>query len=381
MKKSIIALIFVFLTQSASAQESVPLFEDIPAYESSSSASTQTASPVSSGAGRRIDLTPKASQTAEMERMPAQASKTSGTIQRPKLGRDAEPLSSLVIAPFPNTTIEIDPSSKKVKETLAEEKYTESQIKDEDLIKRSTPLTMTESDKAGAQKVMQEKARALSLNRHDASKFKLAGIGFGWDSESVYDELSELGYTLQRVEKSIPLFRTSYYENLCRQQHRLTIVDEIRRCILEYAESDEVHYVFRETYVRPQSRETIQVSYSSPETMNVVYKIVYRNLGDNSLNTSRKSMAKKMRRQEDFWNMIFDTYGLPDENDKLIWGNPDTVYMQVLMRGSAYDAYIILEDRLIQDKDYEAAQSDFATLRRPTAFTINGELPQTDEED
>ena len=68
MKKSIIALIFVFLTQSASAQESVPLFEDIPAYESSSSASTQTASPVSSGVGRRIDLTPKASQTAETER-------------------------------------------------------------------------------------------------------------------------------------------------------------------------------------------------------------------------------------------------------------------------------------------------------------------------
>ncbi len=362
MKKCTFAFIFVLLAQNVMAQETIPLFEDIPVYEQSASSQNES----------KTNVRSEKAISAKQSTQPEKAS-------QPRLGRNAEPLSSLVIAPFPNTTIEIDPSERKIKNKVENKPFDEKGIKETDLIKRETPLNMTESESAGAKKIMDEKARALSLNRHDVSKFKLAGIYLGLEPESVYEELEELGYTLQRVEKSIPLFKTTYYEELCRQKQGLTIVDEIKRCILDYAENDEVHYIFRETYVRPQSHETIQVSYSSPETMNSAYKIVYKNKGDNSLNTSRKNMAKKMRRQEEFWNMIFDTYGLPDENNKMIWGNTDTVYMQVLMHGTAYDAYVIMEDRMIQDKDFEAAQTDFQTLRKPTTFTINGIVP--DEED
>lgn len=372
MKKCAFALLMAFLTQSAVAQETIPLFDDTPA-------------PISSGVNSAVMPGGNANNKTNVAAYSG-ASRTAGqpaienkTVQRPRLGRDAEPLTSIAIAPFPNVTIDIDTADRpRTKEDKTPQK---SVIAESELIKRDTPLNMTESAKNAAQKIIGEKASSLSLGRHDVSQFKIANIHFGMDTEEVYDELSDLGYTLTRVEKSIPLFRTTYYDEVCRQKKGLTVLDDIRKCILDFAEENEHHYVFRETYTRPQSRETIQVSYSSPATNNVSYKIVYQNRGDNSLNSSRQNRAKKMQRHQDFWNIVFEQYGLPDENERLLWGNMNTRYMQATMRGSAYDAYIVLEDRLIQDKDYEAAQSDFQTLRRPTAFTLNGQIPESEEDE
>ncbi len=381
MKKCVFALVVASLPLVVFAQETIPLFEDIPAYEQSEKqvqSKTQT-TPKDVASAKPV----KESQVGSMPgSLIVGKSVSEKNARRPRLGRDAEPLTSLVIAPFPNTTIDIDNSSKPQKE-MQDKKFEEQGIAESELIKRETPLNMTESGKEHplTKKMLAEKMKARSLMRHDVSKFTLVGLRFGYDTETVFEELSELGYSLQRVEKSIPLFRTTVYDEICRKKKGLSIVSDIRKCILDYAESDETHYVFRETYNRALSRETVQVYYSTPQTGNVVYKIVYQNLGDHSLNSSRKNMAKKMQRQKDFWDLMFETYGLPDENDKILWGDSETVYMKALMQGSAYDAYVVMEDRLIQDKDFEAAQKEFATLRRPTKFTLTGEIPAEDDAD
>ncbi len=375
MKKCVFALIIATLPFTVLAQETIPLFEDIPAFK-------QPAAPVQSKAQPAEDDT---NQSAELQEGSVPGApvmgKPVGKRHPRRLGRDAEPLTSLVIAPFPNTTIEIDSSGKPKKEG-ADKKFEEQGIAESDLIKRETPVNMTESERDHplTKRMLAEKLKANSLSRHDVSKFSLVGLRFGDDSETVYEQLYELGYALQKVEKSIPLFRTTVYDEKCRQ-NGLVIVDDIRKCILSYAEDDEAHYVFRETYTRALSRETVQVYYTSPDTGNVVYKIIYQNRGDHSLNSSRKNLAKKMQRQKDFWDLMFDTYGLPDDNNKILWGDGETKYMQANMRGSAYDAYVVMEDRLIQDKDFEAAQKEFETLRRPTKFTLTGELPEEDVAD
>ncbi len=361
MKKCAFALLFTLWTQNLSAQEAIPLFAD------SSFEPSQTVSEKQS-LNSKTDV-PTVVNTSNL---PIVNEKKSEQPKRRRLGRDAEPLTKLVIAPFPNTTIEIDSRSSMAQEKARNKKYVEQNIPESELIKRETPVTMTETIDERTKQIMGEKIRAGALNRHDVSQFKIAGLKLGMDTQTVYEEMVELGYTLTRVEKSIPLFRTSYYDDICRRKHGLTILSDIRQCVLNYAEKDEIHYVFRETYERPQSKETVQVSYSTPDTMNVAYKIAYKSKGDNSLGTSRPSLAKKKQRHEEFWNMIFDTYGLPDENDTILWGNPNTIYMRALMRGTSYDAYVFMEDRLIQDKDYESAQTAFKTLRKPTTFTLTG---------
>ena len=54
--------------------------------------------------------------------------------------------------------------------------------------------------------------------------------------------------------------------------------------------------------------------------------------------------------------------------------------MKAFMTGSAYHAYVVMEDKLLQDRDYDAAQNDFKTLRQHTPFTLTGKvLPEYDE--
>ena len=360
MKNFIYTFALILMSGTSFAQETIPLFGE-ESYTTPQSQISQTQ-----------DKSIKNQQSG---------SSAQNNSDMPLIGRNAPPLSKLVLEPIPNLpfTININQDDTPKKKT-PDKQFNESVITESDLIKREKPLNITES-KNKKDKINANSVSAADLQRHDVSKFKVVGIAFGDDSETVNDTLSDLGYTLTKVEKSIPLHRTTYYNEACREKG-LKLSSDIRNCVLNYAEADEMHYVFRETYKRPQSRETVQVSYSTPETDNVAYMIVYENRGDTSLNSSRINMAKKIRRRDDFWNLMFKTYGLPDDNDKLLWGDEDSRYMKAFMTGSAYHAYVVMEDKLLQDKDYDAAQNDFNTLRQHTPFTLTGKvLPEYDDAD
>ena len=359
MKKFVYTFALILMSGTAVAQEAIPLFSD----------DTYSTTP-----------TQGMQQTDKNVKNQQPAISTQSNSSMPRIGRNAQPLSQFVLEPIPNIpfTININPDDTPKKKT-PEKQFNESVITESEVIKRDKSLNITEAEQKKSGAISSNSISATDLQRHDVSKFKIVGLAFGDDSETVNETLSDLGYTLTKVEKSIPLHRTTYYNNACREKG-FKIASDIRNCVLNYAEADEMHYVFRETYKRPQSRETVQVSYSTPETDNVAYMIVYENRGDTSLNSSRINMAKKIRRRDDFWNLMFKTYGLPDDNTKLLWGDEDTRYMKAFMTGSAYHAYVVMEDKLLQDQDYDAAQNDFKTLRQHTPFTLTGKvLPEYDE--
>ena len=349
--------------------------EDIPLFDDSFGGSSTAAVPSATDKENKTQNQPESAVNQKNN-----SSKFDSNM--PKLGRNAEPVTNLVVEPIPNLSFGVDLIEKDKKVEVPQVKIQEKETNDADVIRRQESLNITESPNK-KNSIWNDKISGVNisdLQRHDVSFYKIAGIGLGDDTETVYDELTDLGYSLQKVEKSIPLYRTTYYNNICREQKGLKILSDINDCILELAETDEVHYVSRETYTRPESHETIQVQYSSPETDNVAYKIIYENKGDNSLNSSRVNLAKKFQRRDDFWDLIFNTYGLPDESDKKLWGDENTRYLRAFMQGSAYNAYVIMEDKIIQDNDYEAAQSDFKTIKKPTAFTLTGEEPEENEE-
>jgi len=213
----------------------------------------------------------------------------------------------------------------------------------------------------------------------DVRAFDVSGFELGMTPAEVIEVAQDQKYAIVRVEHGIPLHRTSLYEHRCRlaQVHR---PQELQSCIIDQAKEDEVYYISSMTLEKPSTAEKMQILFSSMATDNTVYKIYYENEGDNSLNFTRKNLAKKIRRRDAFWKLIYDTYGAPDDRENMIWGDPQTAYMRVAMQGSNYNAYIILEDHEPNDQDYIDATDQKEDLHYKHTFTFAAD-PDNEDED
>ncbi len=322
----------------------------------------------------------------------------------PNIGRNAEPLEKLVVTPEPLPRVEINlgkveknaqtastsPTAVAEKESLSTEKaqpsrpiaLTKENANDEQLseqlkaelekTKRAEEERIRAAEAEAARRTKQMSAQVaeeLFGKLHDVFMFDISGMSLGLTPDEIQEAALENGYKITRIEQGIPLFRTSYYENRCRTAG-VVVPDAVKRCILEAAQADGMQYISSMTLAKPEAGEKMQVLFSTPATDNVSYKIFYENEGDNSLNFTRRNLAKKQARKEAFWNLMFETYGLPDDSEKLIWGDPQKAYMQASMQGSAYNAYIVLEDKDIQDQDYFEAEIDGKELRHRQSFTF-----------
>ena len=216
---------------------------------------------------------------------------------------------------------------------------------------------------------MPDSLKDLFGETRDVHGFEIAGISLGMTPDEVAEVAREQGYSVTRVEHGIPLHRTSFYEHNCRAIP-VRRTRDIQDCIIEQARNDEVYYISSVTLAKPQTAEYIQVLFSSFATDNVSYKIYYENEGDNSLNFTRKNLAKKIRRRDAFWKMVFDTYGYPDDKEAFVWGDPDKAYMKARMQGANYNAYLILEDKETLDGDYVDADEQKEDLHYRNPFTF-----------
>ena len=68
---------------------------------------------------------------------------------------------------------------------------------------------------------------------------------------------------------------------------------------------------------------------------------------------------------------MFDTYGLPDDADKYVWGDPRLAYMQAVMQGANYDAYIVMEDVTAPYLDEEAVNEYAQDFEYTDSFFFN----------
>lgn len=325
----------------------------------------------------------------------------------PNIGRNAPPLEKLIVTPEPLPRVEIDLGTTKLAPAKAEApKNTQPAKKPaaSSASKRTQPISLskeTADDERLSQQLKEELARAkreeeekrrreaeasarranqqmssqiaenLFGKTHDVFLFDVSGMALGLTPDEIRAAADENGYQVTAVEEGIPLFRTSYYENRCRTAG-VVMPEAVKRCILEAAESDGMRYISSMSFIKPAAGEKMQVLFSTPATDNVSYKIFYENEGDNSLNFTRRNLAKKKLRKDAFWQQMFDVYGLPDDSEKLIWGDPQKAYMKASMQGSAYNAYIVLEDKEIQDQDYFEAETDSKELHHRQSFTFGG---------
>ncbi len=323
----------------------------------------------------------------------------------PNIGRHAQPLDSLVLTPKPLPEVEV-PLNPDKKEEQPTQKPEPQPVKIEPVpnIKREEPISITkdmgvvkiekkdetpkiqlpEEQKpallpvAPTPPVIQtpEALEGLFAPLHDVRGFEFAGLTLGMTPDEVMDAMRDMGYKRTKIQFGIPMFRTSFYEQRCRDKKVLKPAD-IRACIEKQADYDDVKYVSSMTFAKKATKEYIRVLFSSGATDNVAYKIYYENEGDNSLTLTRKNLAKQLRRKEMFWNTMFDTYGLPDDPELLVWGDTQKAYMQAIMVGAGYNAYVVLEDKEVQDNDYFAAEDESKELVYKSPFTFG----DSDEEE
>ncbi len=375
MKKILLCLCVLLFVNASKAQDMIPLFDDVPSFQEKKTPSDAATTKTDPVADESVEKNEVAKQDISLNNSKPAAHK------RPRLGREAAPLKSLVLAPFPNVTVELEaqPEGKPLKK-----KFDEEPTVNEDILTRSNPLNVTEQADSyddylqrlidNRVAVRQEEKEGEATNpfgqRHDVRGFLLADVSLGMTPEEAESVLLDRGYKLTKIEKSISLFKTTQYANICRTEKKLAVLKDVRECVLSYAEDEEQQYIKTLVFERASTRETITIDFTSPVTDNVAFRVFYVGRGDNSLHTSRKNMAKKIARKNDFWNLIFDTYGLPDDSEKILWGNPDTAYMMAAMFGSSYDAYIKMESLVLQDQDYLAAQEELKEIPQSASFTF-----------
>ena len=361
MKNVFFFLSVFFVSTSVMAQEAIPLFDEIPSFVDEK----KEEKPVTEKA---TATTPKLINVKE----------NGLKSNKPNLGRDATPITSLRLAPFPDFSVNLDASSIP---PVQEKKFEEKVIEESEILKRENPLTMTEKAETGdeyLQRLINERklrkttGRSSYTNplglRHDADGFLISSVGLGMMPDEVVDALEDQGYLLIKTHKVLPPALSVQYEKDCRLTRKLYIPADIRACIDDKADEDETTYIKQMVFNKDLTRETIVVDYTSLATENVAYRIFYKNKGDPSLNSSRKNRILKENRKKEFWNLVFGTYGLPDNNEEILWGNENTSFLTAKMQGSAYDAYLLLESTQLQNEDYEKWAETISEVKAPSSF-------------
>ncbi len=371
MKRSYFIVLSLFLSFSVQAEDVyIPLFEDdIKPNLGRDAQPLKELSILPESLGDvKISLDDTKKQSAQPPKKQTKSEKE--TVKKPSKPISLSPKSNQISEENKQLSEKLKQNAEKFQQDLAKEQAEKKRLENE---KKMAELKKKQAEQ---QKLMPESLTDIFGNLHDVRTFDIAGVALGMDVEETIEMAQENGYTVTKVEHGIPLHRTTIYEQNCRLA-KLYRTDIIKNCVIEQAKEDELYYVSSITFAKPQTAEFLQVLFSSPLTDNLSYKVYYENKGDNSLNFTRKNLAKKISRRDAFFNMLYDNYGYPDDKELLIWGDSQTAYMQALMRGANYDAYLVLEDKELSDNDLMDMHDEGKALQLKHNFTF---APSDDEE-
>ncbi len=295
----------------------------------------------------------------------------------PQLGRKAAPLDSVLLAPPPapqvriSLTPDIPPAPPPAPQATPEADASDQAIS---LSSAQTPSSLpvlpttnvTDSGTTPSPFGNKPAPEKIKPPLHNVLGFDLSGFELNETLTSVLKKAKKQGFKVKTTEDKIPLFYATDYAHKCRNEG-LVIPQKVNECILNYAESEKTAYIAKAVLTR--KNEVLELYFTSRAVDNLLYKIVYLNKGDNSLNFTRINKERKRIRQQAFWNAVFDKYGYPDDGENYIWGDPTKAYMKIYMDGSAYNAYIIMEDVKLSNEDYWAAED--AQSERPSPHTFS----------
>lgn len=153
--------------------------------------------------------------------------------------------------------------------------------------------------------------------------FDIAGIMLGMDFDAVHSLVTKIGNLYQLRDKSAIIYtiHPDWKANLdyeCRQQG-LVIPTEIETCINGLAKNRGLMYASELHLVRPETGESIDISFTSNATDNVVWRVIYKNDVNDQEGIAEKFIRQRENKVLAFWQHVLEKYGEPNSgSDKWI---------------------------------------------------------------
>jgi len=141
--------------------------------------------------------------------------------------------------------------------------------------------------------------------------FDISGVMLDMEMEAVREAMKERKYALKDTENYIPEFFRFNYDAQCRARGIL-VPDALANCIDALGKSEKMRYVSRLAFERPDTKEKIEIFFTSPLTKSRVWKIDYRNDVDDKPGPSMNFQYQREERRRAFWFSVINKYGEPN---------------------------------------------------------------------
>lgn len=183
--------------------------------------------------------------------------------------------------------------------------------------------------------------------RSNASVFDISGAMLRMSRSQVDAVMLKRGFKLTSQKFEIPNFIKWRYEEDCRNAGVIGY-ERLAACVVKAAKANNHQYVESEKFVKYDSKEEININFTSNFTNNKVYKITYQSMMPRGHRGSgAKSQYLRDIKVYDFWRKINQKYGVPDNKEDVVWGmGGNKPYMK------AATGFLLLEDPMLRELDY-----------------------------
>jgi hypothetical protein len=153
----------------------------------------------------------------------------------------------------------------------------------------------------------------------NAAVFDVAGIMLRMSVKQVKGAAKARGFVLTQEKKQIPNFVKWKYEAKCRAKGVVGF-EALAACVLRRAVKQNKQYVSKLVFNKYETKETLEVYFTSTFTGNRVHKVDYRCMDDLSRGNTQKDRYLRMIWIQNFWRRIASKYGPPDDENRVRWG-------------------------------------------------------------
>ena len=182
--------------------------------------------------------------------------------------------------------------------------------------------------------------------KSNASVFDISGVMLRMSLQQVDDIMKNRGFRKIMQKYQIPNFIKWRNEEYCRGTG-VVGYERTQACIVQKAKKDNHQYVQTTKYAKFDTKEEIEVTFTSNFTENKVYKVEYTSQASNITGNSQKAIYLRNIKIYDFWKKINQKYGKPDDKEAVIWGlGGNKPYLK------AKTGWLRLEDPMLRELDY-----------------------------
>lgn len=182
--------------------------------------------------------------------------------------------------------------------------------------------------------------------RSNASVFDISGVMLRMSVDQVDYTMQNRGFKKINAKFQIPNFIKWRNEEGCRATG-VVGYERTQACVVQKAKKDGYEYVQYLKYAKFDTKETMEIYFTSTFSDNKVYKIEYRSTIANITGNSPKAVYIRNLKVYDFWRRISRKYGVPDDKTRVTWGLGGNKPYMIAKTG-----FLKLEDPMFVEMDY-----------------------------